>query len=40
MLHEVVAAVGGGALEHPMHTQADTRAVFATMDEIFAQIRP
>jgi predicted dehydrogenase len=39
MLHEVVAAVGGGALEHPMHTQADTRAVFATMDEIFAQIR-
>lgn len=39
MLREVIAAINHGVIDHPVHTAADTIAVFRTIDEIFAQIR-
>lgn len=39
MLRAVIAAIAEGAIEHPVHTAADTIAVLRTIDDIFTQIR-
>ncbi|MFJ6535161.1 Gfo/Idh/MocA family protein [Paenarthrobacter sp. NPDC091711] len=38
MLREVCQAIQAGKLEHPLHTHAQTSAIYATMDEIRRQV--
>lgn len=40
MLRAVIAAIRDGLIEHPTHPAVDTIAVSATIDAVFAQIKP